>query len=160
MTRAAHTTPLAIHGLEDVFAAVRERGGRVSLPRRVLLDALFAADAPVTAESLAGDLQLGVGSVYRNLEYLEGLGVVRHFHLGHRAGLYVLAGRAAQEYLVCEACERVVAVAPAQLDGVRRVVREALDFEASFDHFPMFGRCADCRTKAERAREPIRIPLQ
>lgn len=50
----------------------------------------------MTAEQIAGGLDGQVppsdlGSVYRNLETLEGLGVVRHMHAGHGPGLYAIA---------------------------------------------------------------------
>ena len=74
----ASTAPAAI-------AAVRASGLRLSTARRLLLHALFDSDRPLSAEELAGDGD--VASAYRNLEVLEGLGLVRHVHLGHGPGL-------------------------------------------------------------------------
>ncbi len=114
------------------------------MSRRVLLEALFAADAPVSAEELARRLSLEVSSVYRNLEHFEALGIVRHVHLGHGPGLHALVGRGATDYLVCEACDRVTAVDPDRLAGVRAAIRAEFGFEAGFGHFPILGLCADC----------------
>ena len=52
-----------------------------------------------------------MASVYRNLETLEQVGIVKHFHLGHGPGLYVRAGAAVNEFLVCDSCGAVRAVA-------------------------------------------------
>jgi Fur family ferric uptake transcriptional regulator len=102
---------------------------------------------PLSAEQIAegfGELPASdLASVYRNLETLERLGLVQHVHLGHGAGRYVRAGRE-REYLVCERCGVQRPVAPEQLDGVRRAVREATGFEARFSHFPIVGLCGDC----------------
>ena len=61
-----------------------------------MLETLYAHDEPLTAEQVArrigGEAGGDVASVYRNLETLERLGLVRHFHLGHSPGLYVRAG--------------------------------------------------------------------
>jgi Fe2+ or Zn2+ uptake regulation protein len=55
-----------------------------------VLEALFEADGPVSAEYLSTRLGLEPASVYRNLETLEAHGVVQHVHLGHGLGLHAL----------------------------------------------------------------------
>jgi Fe2+ or Zn2+ uptake regulation protein len=127
-------------------AALRGLGLRVSTARRQLLDALFAAERPLSAEELAGDGD--IASAYRNLEVLEQVGLVRHVHLGHGPGLYHAAGRAL-EYVVCEACGTVRAVPPAELDAVRAAVLDAVGYQARFTHFPLAGLCPDCSMKSE-----------
>jgi Fur family transcriptional regulator, ferric uptake regulator len=125
-------------------AALRARGMRVSSARRELLEALFAADAPLSAEELAGDGD--VASAYRNLEVLEDVGLVRHVHLGHGPGLYHPAGLE-REFVVCESCGAVRAVAPAELDDVRAAVLDAVGYRARFTHFPLAGLCPACASK-------------
>jgi len=147
--RAAQTPPLPFRDLEEVAAAVRKAGGRLSAPRRRVLEALFAAEGPVSASYLAGGLggrgpEVDLASVYRSLEQLEELGVVRHVHVGHGPGLYGLVGDGEREFLVCEACGKVVAVDPSALERVRGVIRDDFGLEARFTHFPIHGRCADC----------------
>ena len=140
--------------LEAAVAAVRARGLRLSSARRLVLEALFAAGAPVTAERLAsgvdGDLPPSdLASVYRNLEMLEALGLVRHVHMGHGPGRYALAGPHAPEYVSCERCAAYVTLAPEALDGVRAAVREACGYAARFTHFPVVGLCAACASETD-----------
>jgi high-affinity nickel-transport protein len=154
MTQAPEREPLAFDDLDGVVAAIRERGGRVTAARRIVLEALFAADGPVSAEYIADGLggrvvRSEVSSVYRNLELLEELGVVRHVHLGHGPGLYALEGRTQREYLVCERCHRVDAVDAGRLDRVREQIRADFGYEAAFGHFPIVGLCAACAAGAE-----------
>ena len=85
---------------------MRARGMRLSTPRRLVLEALFAAEGPVSAEQLARALGLDVTSVYRNLEVLERHGLIRHVHLGHGPGCMSLFGRDEVEYLYCDALRR------------------------------------------------------
>ena len=78
--------------LDAAMATVRAGGLRASSARRLVVAALFEADAPVTAEQIANGLDgrvqsSDIGSVYRNLETLERLGVVRHLHCGHGPGM-------------------------------------------------------------------------
>jgi Fur family ferric uptake transcriptional regulator len=149
MTQAPRRDPLEFDDLDGVIEAIRASGSRVSAARRLVLEALFAAEGPVSAEFIADGLggrvvRSDVSSVYRNLELLEELGVVRHVHLGHGPGLYQLEGQTQREYLVCERCNRVDAVEARRLDGVRDQVREDFGYEAGFGHFPIVGLCPAC----------------
>jgi Fur family transcriptional regulator, ferric uptake regulator len=146
MTASHAGTALPVHDLDAAIAAMRSRGLRVSAARRLVLEALFRAEGPVTAEEIADGLGGRVpvsdlGSTYRNLETLEEIGLIRHVHLGHGPGRYAPAAR---EYLVCEECGTVMSVPPGALDDVRDAVRSAFAFEASFAHFPIVGRCGSC----------------
>ena len=144
MTSAPDVEPLSFDDLPGAVTALRERGMRLSTSRRLVLEALFAADAPVSAEQLAEQRGLDLASVYRNLETLERLGLVRHVHFGHGPGLYVLVGRGEREYLFCEKCGSARAVEPEQLDPVREEIRSKFGHEARFTHFAIVGTCADC----------------
>ena len=148
MTVAPKSKRLEFDTLEDVAAALRERGGRLTTPRRLVLQALFATDDLVPAERIAAGTDTGIPldltSVYRNLERLEQLGVVRHIHVGHGPGVYGLLSHGEREYLVCEVCGKVTPADAEQLDRVRAVIREQFGYEARFTHFPIHGRCADC----------------
>jgi Fur family transcriptional regulator, ferric uptake regulator len=156
MTVAPERRPRAFDSVEDVVNALRETGHRVSTPARLVIEGLFAADGPVSAERLAegaatGGPALELTSVYRNLERLESLGVVSHVHVGHGAGLYALARGSDREYLVCERCGRVTGVEPAALDEVRETVRRVFGYHARFRHFPIHGHCAECARALEKA---------
>ena len=149
MTVAPDTRPVAFDDLGQAVAALRERGLRLSTSRRLVLQALFAAERPVSAEQLARGLEVELNSVYRNLETLERHGLVRHVHLGHGAGLYALVGRGEREYLYCERCGTVRAVEPGELDRVRAPIRRTFGFEVRFTHFALVGTCAAC-SRTER----------
>ena len=148
MTVAPRSQPLAFHSIEDVAEALRRQGGRLTTPRRLVLQALFEAGELISAERIAAGTDTGVAldlsSVYRNLERLEELGVVRHIHIGHGPSVYGLLEHGEREYLVCEVCGRVTAADAEQLDRVRAVIRKEFGYEARFTHFPIHGRCSDC----------------
>jgi Fur family transcriptional regulator, ferric uptake regulator len=149
MTPARTGRPDAATTLDGAIAALRADGRRVSAARRLVLAALFAADGPATVEQLADGVggrvpRSDVASTYRNLETLEEIGLVRHMHLGHGAGRYVLATREARDYLACERCGSLVAACPDDLESVRALVRAAFGFEARFGHFPIVGLCPAC----------------
>ena len=149
MTPARTTASRGVASIEGAVAALRAGGLRVSAARRLVLEALFAADGPATVEELAEGVggrvpRSDVASTYRNLETLEALGLVRHMHLGHGPGRYVLAAREARAWLACERCGELVAAEPDDIEPVRALVREAFGFEARFAHFPIVGLCPSC----------------
>lgn len=152
---APHTgPPLAAPDMDAAVEALRSHGLRVSAARRLVLETLFAAGCPITAERIADGLagrlpRSDLASVYRNLETLETVGLVRHFHVGHGPGLYGLAGEGEREYLVCSSCSAVRAVEPDQMDRVRSLIKEQFGYEARFAHFPILGLCADCAREAD-----------
>jgi Fur family ferric uptake transcriptional regulator len=150
VTAASPSLPLPAHTLDAAVAALRARGLRVSAARRLVLEALYAADGPVSADAIAGGLDgrlpvSDLASVYRNLETLEGMGLVRHVHLGHGPGLYAPAGLSPREFLSCEHCGAHLSVPPGALDEVRDTLRAAFGWEARFTHFPVVGACPGCR---------------
>jgi Fur family transcriptional regulator, ferric uptake regulator len=149
MPEAPRTPRLPFDDIEQIADATRQQGGRFSAARRQVLEVLFAAAGPMSAESVGRGLAhrgepLELSSIYRSLEHLEQLGAVRHVHIGHGPGLYALTGRGEREYLACERCGNVTAVDTAELEPVRAVIRELTGFEARFTHFPIIGLCRTC----------------
>ncbi len=158
MTVRHAVPPVLADTLDAAIEALREGGLRVSTPRRLTLEMLFAAEEPISAERIAGGLDgrlpsSDLAGVYRNLEQFERLGLVRHFHLGHSPGLYVLASRADAEYLVCDSCGQIRALEAGSLDDARDLIRSRFGYEASFNHFPVVGLCPDCA--AAQATESV-----
>lgn len=141
---------IQVDDLEDALTVLRESGRRVTAPRRLVLEALFQAEGPVSAEYLAEGMggartPMDAASAHRILSQLEELGLVRHVHIGHGPGLYALVGRHDREYLACERCGRVTTVDPARLDSIRRSIRRRFGYEARFTHFPILGLCSACQ---------------
>jgi Fur family transcriptional regulator, ferric uptake regulator len=149
MTVPNETRPLAAASVAAALTTIRSKGLRVSAARRIVLEALFAADAPVSAEAIADGLggrlpASDLASVYRNLDTLEAIGLVRHVHFGHGPGLYALSRRQVRGYVACERCGAHRVLGPADVERIADVVREACGYEARLGHFPIAGLCPDC----------------
>jgi Fur family ferric uptake transcriptional regulator len=148
MTASSARPPLAAASPTAAVGVLRAHGMRVSSARRLVLEALYAADGPVSAEAITGGLDgrltvSDLASVYRNLETLEHVGLVEHVHLGHGPGLYAIAGRHGG-WAACDGCGRRAPVDAAALERIRDVVLDATGFYARFSHFPIVGLCPDC----------------
>jgi Fur family transcriptional regulator, ferric uptake regulator len=156
MTETPSLPVTAAPDLSAALAILRTHGLRCTAARRVVLGALYAADGPLSAEQIA----MGVGgrvptsdvaSVYRNLETLAQIGIVRHVHLGHSPSLYAVASAGEQEYLTCERCGEYTSVAPGELNETRETIRTRFGLLASFAHFPIVGLCAQCVVESRPA---------
>lgn len=153
MTTSPPAPQVSFQGLEGAVAVLRDQGLRMSAARHLVLQVLFRAKRPLSADQIAAELEgtgpgLDVASVYRNLETFERCGVVRHVHLGHGPGLYALVGEGEREYLFCEQCGEVLTVEPHQLEQVRQAVHDQFGYEARFTHFPIVGLCPRCASSA------------
>src|SRR5260370_18655500 len=73
----------------DIDQRVRESGKRMTVQRRLVLEALERAGHHITADEIAARIrkqhpQIHPSTVYRNLDALEGLRYVTHTHIEDR----------------------------------------------------------------------------
>ena len=146
---SADVTPSADATVDDVLALVRERGGRVTSARRLVLETIFTATTHLTAEEVAQAVQkrapdVHMSTVYRNLDDLQELGIVVHAHLGHGPSTYHLAAHA-HGHLVCEACGVVIEAPNDLFAGLSRSTSSRFGFRIDPRHFAMLGRCRRCQ---------------
>ncbi len=143
---------LEFESTDSVLRALRSAGLRISTARRMIVNFLFEAVGPVSAQQIAIGLDgtpLDLASVYRNLEKLEAIGLVRHFHAGHGPGRYVLIRGGVSEYLTCDRCGAIEEVDQSEFDPLRADVQERFGYRVGFTHFPMVGLCPRCAEAIE-----------
>jgi Fur family transcriptional regulator, ferric uptake regulator len=133
----------------DLAGELRARGLRVTAQRELVLRAvreLRHATPEQLSEAVPG---VDVTTVYRTLELLEELGLVKHTHLGHGAASY----RPADDehiHVVCHECGAVVDAPPDTVDALEKRLLDERGFVLDRAHFTVFGRCGDC---AEQSAE-------
>ena len=154
MTVSGTAAPAGAANVRAAIAELHRSGHRISAPRRQVLEALYAASAPVSADEIAGGLDgrfpsSDPASVYRTLELLERTGLARHVHLGHGPGRYAPASVGERDYFVCERCEQVRAADPRALEPVREAIARAFGWRVRFNHFPIAGLCPRCAEEAD-----------
>ena len=113
-----------------------------------------------TADELAAAVpQVHVSTVYRTLGLLEEIGAVRHVHLSHGPAVYEHAASADVRHLVCEVCDRHVAVPSEVFDAVRERLARDFDFVLDGSHFAIVGRCGEhADADAVGIRRPVGAP--
>jgi Fur family ferric uptake transcriptional regulator len=134
--------------LEEILGRLRERGGKVTKPRRAIISALLEANDHVTAEALVDAVgranpDIHISTVYRTLETLTELGVINHVHLGHGPAVYHLAGDV-HHHLVCDSCGAIIELPGDVFDALGRRVERDYGFRLDAHHFALGGRCRNC----------------
>ena len=82
--------------------------------------------------------------MYRTLEVLEELGLVRHAHLSDRAPTYHSVTGHEHFHLVCRNCHRIVSVDPEVLEPLSDRLQDLHHFVVDVGHLTIFGRCESC----------------
>ncbi|MGO8960820.1 MAG: Fur family transcriptional regulator [Streptosporangiaceae bacterium] len=128
---------------------LRAGGYRVTPQRQLVLEAVARLEH-ATPEEICGEVRqtargVNVSTVYRALELLEQLGLVKHTHIHHGAPSYHLAEDAGHVHLVCRQCERVIQVDQAAVGPLVVALEQSQGFQTDVGHLTVFGLCADCR---------------
>lgn len=131
---------------DDWRERLRESGHRLTPQRELILAAVeqlgHATPDQVLAQVRRTSEAVNISTIYRTLEVLEGLGLVRHAHLSDRAPTYHSVKEHEHFHLVCRNCGRVTSVGPGVLTTLRQTLRDDHDFTVDVGHLTVFGTCA------------------
>jgi Fe2+ or Zn2+ uptake regulation protein len=136
--------------VEDLIAALREAGMRITKPRIVMCEVLAdARHEHLTPQVLHARAQERLGgridpsTVYRTLEALTECGATYHVHLGHGAAVIHLSDLDAHHHLVCEVCDRTIDLPIGEVTALTDRIGSRYDFVIDSVHFAIVGRCAE-----------------
>lgn len=132
---------------EALRRALHERGLRMTPQRQLVLDAVRELEH-ATPEQICARVQVqapavNITTVYRTLDLLERLGVVRHTHLGHGAPNYSVREHQ-HVHLVCHDCGDVAEVPTELLDDLAGRLRDRFGFRLDATHVALSGACTAC----------------
>jgi Fur family ferric uptake transcriptional regulator len=127
---------------------LRGSGYRLTPQRELILRAVedlgHATPDEVLAQVRQQSSAINVSTVYRTLEVLEQLGLIRHAHLSDRAPTYHSVTEHEHFHLVCRNCHRIVSVDPDVLAALGDRLREEHGFVVDVGHLTVFGTCENC----------------
>lgn len=136
-------------GSRDWQATLRERGYRLTPQRELVLRAVDRLGHATPDEVLAAVREesqaVNISTVYRTLELLEELGLVRHNHISDRAPTYHTTATPDHVHLVCRECGAVTEVAPEIITPMTDKLEEEYSFVTDIGHLTVFGTCRSCR---------------
>ncbi len=153
--RAANDRPIDAESIARLLAA---HDYRLTGPRRAVVAAVLAHARPFTAEQIVADLErsapnIGRATVYRTLEILASLDVLKRVHLADGRAAYVVDAPGHRHHLVCSRCGDVVAFSACPVEQLVRDLSRDTDFAIEGHLLEVFGLCPVCRS-AQSALTP------
>lgn len=127
---------------------LHERGLRMTPQRQLVLDAVRGL-GHATPEQICSEVQrsasaVNITTIYRTLDLLERLGLVRHTHLGHGAPTY--SEREHEHvHLVCHRCGGLDEAPTALLHDLTARLHDETGFRLDVSHLALSGLCRRCQ---------------
>jgi Fur family ferric uptake transcriptional regulator len=135
--------------MTDWQERLRASGHRLTPQRELVLAAVealgHATPDEVYAEVRTRSDAINLSTVYRTLELLDELGLIRHAHLTDRAPTYHAVTGHEHAHFVCRGCHRVTSVGRSRIEGALGPLVAELEFSPDYGHLSVFGLCKDCR---------------
>lgn len=137
-------------GLATVREELRARGLRWTPQRRTVIEVLQASRGHVTgAEVVERCRQRDPGTipstVYRTLDVLEEIGVLRHGHAADGHEEFHVGAEPEHGHLHCAGCGASWEVGSDEATVVLAAFEASHGFEVDLGHLTITGRCRDCR---------------
>jgi Fur family ferric uptake transcriptional regulator len=139
----------------NFIAICRATGLRRTKALEQLLVTLRDADRPMTLNELAKSERLtsqcDKATVFRLLQRLAAVGIVRRLGLHERAAYFALLipGRH-QDYLICTECGNIESVnAPCPVHQLEKELTKKTGYKNLYHELEFFGVCPECSNKKE-----------
>lgn len=134
--------------MDQLTDELRSRGYRLTPQRQLILEAVTHL-GHATPEDVHGWVVerasgVNISTVYRTLELLEELGLVKHAHLSHGAPTYHAAAAPEHVHLICRDCGSISEISPAVVGPLVKRLKADHGFVADVGHLTIFGSCKEC----------------
>jgi Fur family transcriptional regulator, ferric uptake regulator len=127
---------------------LRASGHRLTPQRELVLSAVetlgHATPDEVFAEVRKHAESVNLSTIYRTLELLNELGLIRHAHLTDRAPTYHSATGHEHAHFVCRNCRKVISIGRSDVESSLGKLAAKHGFSPDYGHLTVFGTCADC----------------
>ena len=134
-----------------IFEIIKQKGLRLTKTRRAVLEMLVATHTPLSVPRILAELGdhgilVNKTTVYRELEQLEKIGIVKSLSLQDRKQYFELATRDHHHHFVCVECEKVEDILFDESDLSRQETRLAdqKGFSIFRHSLEFFGLCKLC----------------
>jgi Fur family ferric uptake transcriptional regulator len=131
---------------------MRSGSGRSGGARRIIVEFLDRQACCLSAQEIsdglrAGGTRVGLASVYRALESLDGLGLVQRVDLGDGVSRFERADPSGDyhHHLVCDDCGKVEPFEDTALEDALERVAGGRGYEVAGHDVVLRGACGDCR---------------
>jgi Fur family ferric uptake transcriptional regulator len=138
----------------ELKTALKQRGLRMTPQRRLILDAVESMHGHVSAEQVYQEVvrvfpDVNISTVYRTLEVLEDLGVVRHTHFHDGVAQYERTDAGRHHHMVCSRCGSEAELDLELLRPLADELERRYGFRADLAHSAIVGVCRRCRAQVQ-----------
>ena len=135
---------------EHMIDRLHFAGHKLTPPRRAVLQVLDESHEHLSHSEILERGQaiypaLGRATVYRTLELLNSLGVVRPIYLGASQSVCFTRADGAHHHLICSDCGQVIEFDECILDQLQESLSERLNFQIRGHLLEFYGRCDRCQ---------------
>jgi len=138
---------------EHASTVLGKSGHRWGAARIAVVDVLASHSCCLTARDIADELRArgertGIASVYRALDLLHDLGLVKRLDVGDGTARYEPADPSGEHHhhLVCDRCGLVTAFEDDRLEQAIHALSGRVDHAIDAHDVVLRGACPDCRT--------------
>ena len=135
--------------LTTLTQSLTTQGHRLTAARQVILETLVNCGGHISADDLALRVQAtapGVGrmTVYRTLDLLCELSLIRPIYQGTGAAHYILLHQGSHHHLVCTRCGQVYEFDECMGEELNQSLAARFNFEIHSHLLEFHGLCANC----------------
>lgn len=135
----------------DLAEYLKERGHKITQARLHVLGEIAKAEsifspADIYESAREQNSSVGLTTVYRTLDILSGMGLIKKVHLEDGCNKYLAVSRNHTHQLICSGCGAVVEVPECTISGLAALIAERTNFEIDGHWLEFFGRCVSCRS--------------
>ncbi|HSM58811.1 MAG TPA: Fur family transcriptional regulator [Candidatus Sulfomarinibacteraceae bacterium] len=138
--------------VDKLSNAIKKNGHRLTQARKAILQALAYSGGHVSADDLVDIVHQdtpGVGrmTVYRTLDLLLELGLIRPIYQGTGAAHYVIMDEGHHHHLICSQCDRVFEFDDCAVQDLMKAIADRFDFEIQGHLLEFYGLCPNCHAR-------------
>ncbi len=128
-------------------------GHRRTVQRQVIMQVIGEAEGHLTIEQLAERIQsimppVSLSTIYRNVELLSTMGLIRTNHLPSEGTTYELADGKPHVHLVCQRCHSLTHLDAQQLETLQADLQVVAHFQIVSLALTVTGYCTTCSTNS------------
>lgn len=146
------------HYVKSSNETLRKRGYRLTPQRHMILSVIQEADGHLNIDQILERVQernpyVSLSTVYRTLELLRELGLVRENHLPGEQPHYETAESAAHHHLVCRRCRTVIHLEDTLLGNLHEQLQQQYTFHGLTLDLVAAGYCDACWQKIQQEQK-------
>jgi Fe2+ or Zn2+ uptake regulation protein len=137
--------------MDKILRSLREKGFKVTPQRRAIIEAMFHCGAFPTVQRILEYVKkihpdVGLDTVYRNLNLLTEIGVIHQINLRGREGNVFELAQSHHHHLVCLGCGKTQCLDYCPVDEKElQQAATSFDFTIKSHSLELYGYCRNCR---------------